>query len=70
MCMSDAEVFEDTKLAKEWEREEAVDWSCDCIVLLVFKWSSVDLEFAFTPDLGLDSVFKRRSTPDTAYEIG
>jgi hypothetical protein len=68
--MSDAEVVEDeTRLAKEWERDEAVDWSCDCMVLEV--WSrGVGFWFVFVSDLGLDSVFKRRSTPETAYEIG
>jgi hypothetical protein len=33
LCMSDAELAEgETRLAKDWEREEAVDWSFDCML--------------------------------------
>lgn len=64
--MFDAEVVEDTRLAKEWVREEAVDWSCDCMLLVL---SSMFLELPLEP-FGLASVFRRRSTPETAYEIG
>jgi hypothetical protein len=31
---------------------------------------SLDLEASLTSGLELDSVFKRRRTPETAYEIG
>lgn len=66
--MSDAELVEaDTRLAKEWDREEAVDWSCDCMLLELF---SIDLALPFASRFGLESVFRRRRTPDTAYEMG
>lgn len=62
--MSDAEVVvEFTKLAKEWDKEDAVDCSCDCMLLVLF---STDLELPFASCLGLVSVLRRRSTPDTA----
>lgn len=68
LCILDAEVDEDdTKLAKEWDREEAVDCSCDCMLL---ELSSTFLGLPLVPCFGLASVFRRRSTPDTAYEIG
>jgi hypothetical protein len=65
--MSDAElVGDETRLAKDWEREEAVDWSCDCMLI---GWLSSDLgTFAFV--WGLESVLSRRRTPETAYDIG
>jgi hypothetical protein len=66
--MSDAGFVEaDTKLAKEWDREEAVDWSCDCMLLELF---SIDLEPSWASCLGLASVLSRLSTPDTAYDMG
>jgi hypothetical protein len=66
--MSEAEVVDElTRLAKECDSEEAVDWSCDC---MLFVLCSRDLELVFVSCLGLVSVFRRRSTPDTAYEIG
>lgn len=58
---------EDTKLAKDCEREDAVDWSCVCMLLVLLLWNSgLDSEDA----LGLESVFSRRRMPDTAYETG
>jgi hypothetical protein len=66
--MSDVELVEaDTRLANEWDMEEAVDWSCDCMLLELF---SNDLELPLASWLGLASVLSRRSTPDTAYEMG
>jgi hypothetical protein len=68
LFISDAEVEEpETRLAKEWDSDEAVDWSCDCMLLELL---STDLELPSVSDLGLASVLRRRSTPDTAYEIG
>ena len=60
-----SEVVEDTRLANECEREEAVDWSCACMLLVLLP-SDFESEAA----LGLESVFNRRSMPDTAYETG
>ena len=62
-----SEVLEETRLANECVREDAVDWSFDCMLLepvLLFS----DL-FAAS-EAGLGSVFKRRMIPDTAYETG
>jgi hypothetical protein len=55
-------VEEDTRLAKDCESEDAVDWSWDCIVLL--------FDLAPPRDSGLVSVLSRRMMPDTAYETG
>ena len=59
--MSDA-VEEDTRLAKDCESEDAVDWSWDCIVLL--------FDLVSLRDSGLESVLSRRMMPETAYETG
>lgn len=56
----------ETRLAKEWDNDEAVSRSCDC---MLFELVSV-LEFSLASCLGAPSVFRRRSTPETAYEIG
>jgi hypothetical protein len=69
LFMSAADVLE-TRLARDCEREDAVDWNCDCIELLLFVLLFIALEVPFALDLGLASVFSRRITPDTAYEIG
>jgi hypothetical protein len=64
LYMSEAEVVDElTRLAKECDSEEAVDWSWDC---MLFVLCSRDLELLFVSCLGLVSVFRRRSTPDTA----
>jgi hypothetical protein len=55
--MSGADVLGETKLAKEWDSEEAVDWSCDCMLFVLPSG---------LPRFSLASVFRRRSTPDTA----
>jgi len=68
--MSDDSVLEETRLANECESEEAVDWSCDCRELFECEVLSVDPAFPFAPDLGLESVFRRLNTPETAYDTG
>lgn len=61
--MSDVD---DTRLAKECDNEDAVDCSEDCMVfVLLFAPSAREV---FVP--GLDSVFRRRKMPETAYETG
>jgi hypothetical protein len=65
--MSGADVLEETKLAKEWDREEAVDWSCDWMLLVLLSGLP---KLPLASGLAPPSVFRRRSTPDTAYEMG
>lgn len=62
-----SEVVEETRLAKDCEREEAVDWNCACMLFAPPPLVS-DLDLA--SDLGLESVLSRRRMPDTAYETG
>jgi hypothetical protein len=54
----------ETRLEKECEREDAVDWSWD--------WSVLPSLVARGPpfDAGLESVLSRRRMPDIAYETG
>jgi hypothetical protein len=62
-------VVEETKLAKDWESEDAVDWSCDDMLLVLLRLL-LPSDLDCTSDWGLVSVFSRRSIPDTAYETG
>jgi hypothetical protein len=64
-------VVEETKLVNDWEREIAVDWSCDCMLpmLLRLLWL-VPSDLDCASDWALLSVFSRRSMPFTAYETG
>lgn len=62
-----SEGVEETKLAMECDKEEAVDCSCDGILLTMLAPPSVR---ACVFDLGLASVLSRRKMPETAYETG
>jgi hypothetical protein len=65
-----SEVVEETRLVNDWDREDAVDWSCECMLPMLLRlWLPLsDLECA--SNWGLVSVFSRRSMPFTAYETG
>jgi len=62
-----SEVLEETRLANECVREDAVDWSFDCMLLALVLLLSDRL---VASEAGLGSVFRRRMMPDTAYETG
>lgn len=58
-----SEVVEETRLAKDCVREDAVDRCCDVVPPLLCP-------LALDSGLGLESVFSRRRMPFTAYETG
>lgn len=60
---------EETRLAREWERAEAVDCSCAGSLPMLFRLLLLS-DFEWGPGFGLDSVFNRRRMPETAYETG
>ena len=64
-----SEVLDETKLAKDWESEEAVDCSCDCRLPALLRLL-LRSDFACASGLGLDSVFNLRRIPDIAYDTG
>jgi hypothetical protein len=67
LCISGADVLEETRLAKECDSDEAVDWSWAWMLFaLVSALPMFPLAFGLSPA----SVFRRRSTPDTAYDMG
>lgn len=60
-----SEELGETRLARDWESEEAVDCSCACrLPMLLRLLLPPDLDCA--SDFGLVSVFSRRSMPETA----
>lgn len=64
-------VFEETRLARDCEREEAVDCSCACRLAMLVRLLLLLLSnFDCAPESGLESVFSRRNMPETAYETG
>jgi hypothetical protein len=67
LCISGADALEGSRLAKECDRDEAVDWSWDCMLfMLLSALPMFPLAFGLLPA----SVFRRRSTPETAYDMG
>lgn len=62
-----SEVEEETRLANDCEREDAVDWNCACMFPVPLPLLS-DLDLV--SDFGLESVLSRRRIPDMAYETG
>jgi hypothetical protein len=64
-----SEVVEETRLVNEWESEDAVDCSCDCMLPMLLRLL-VPSDLDCASDWGLVSVFSRRSIPLIAYETG